>query len=722
MKKRTLLTIALAAIAIPSLSNAQITNYAQDFEGLTQSDPDALGNDGWNVFGVVFDPSGTTELYNYAPACPCPAPNNPAAPAFSLITAGEGGPDQGAQGLVAFSDYQNGDHRDGSNNLIESILFQEQTIALTDVDTYSFTFDAKAGDLASPSTAEAFIRVVDPADGSIVFDEVLDLTSLPVTWGTYSLDIAIDGAFDEGFLLQFGFSIKACCDNPSGVQLDNVSFGLPPDPPGLEDYCQDFESYDNSTVTALGDDGWLVFGNVFDSTGGYLYGYGTNPAPNNVDAAAFSLITTGEGGAEQGAQGLVVFSDYQNGDHDATICNLIEANVFQERVITNGDFGRYQFQFDAKRGDLAGTSTAKAFIKILNPNTGFSLTTFKVIETSNLPVEWMTYTISVDVDGVALAGQILQFGFLNTASKYEPSGVQYDNVKFTKISSELGGLEAYSQNFETLTQASGSALSDDGWIVFGNVFDPAGVYRYGYGTFPAPNNLPPGANFSYVWSSEGGAAQGNQGIAILGDYNNTDQDAGGLNSTVEANTFQEQKIASSDSGTWCFQFDAKGGDISGNSTALAFVKVLDPANNFSLSEFLTVDTTNLPATWDRYSIKIDIDGSVLGGQLLQFGFLTQTNNFEPSTVFYDNINFGLVVETPQFEIVNITKTGNQADITFQSEAGVTYSLLSSTTLNGLGSFTPVAGQTSIAGTGGEVVASDTAASETFKAYVVQENP
>ncbi|NNC89943.1 MAG: PEP-CTERM sorting domain-containing protein [Akkermansiaceae bacterium] len=36
---------------------------------------------------------------------------------------------------------------------------------------------------------------------------------------------------------------------------------------------------------------------------------------------------------------------------------------------------------------------------------------------------------------------------------------------------------------------------------------------------------------------------------------------------------------------------------------------------------------------------MDIDVNGLGGQILQFGFLANTNDFEPSTVIYDNISF-----------------------------------------------------------------------------------
>ena len=73
-------------------------------------------------------------------------------------------------------------------------------------------------------------------------------------------------------------------------------------------YSQDFEGLDQTNVAALGDDGWLVFANVFGPDWAYWYGYGVFPAPN--DGAAFSAIVIGEGGAMQGDQQMVAFSDY----------------------------------------------------------------------------------------------------------------------------------------------------------------------------------------------------------------------------------------------------------------------------------------------------------------------------------------------------------------------------------------------------------------------------
>jgi hypothetical protein len=189
----------------------------------------------------------------------------------------------------------------------------------------------------------------------------------------------------------------------------------------LENYSQDFEGLDQADVGALGADGWLVFGNVFDLGGGYLYGYGPFPAPN--DGAAFCALVIGEGGLDQGAQQLSVFSDYNNGDHATS---LIESNVFQEQPIGPSDSGTWTFTFDAKLGNLTGATTAVAFIKTL---AGSDLTNFITIDMTDTPATWTGYSISIEVDS-SLEGQLLQFGFASTATNFEGSGVFYDNVNF----------------------------------------------------------------------------------------------------------------------------------------------------------------------------------------------------------------------------------------------------------------------------------------------------
>jgi hypothetical protein len=59
------------------------------------------------------------------------------------------------------------------------------------------------------------------------------------------------------------------------------------------------------------------------------------------------------------------------------------------------------------------------------------LTNFITIDMTGIPAAWDSYVLSIFIDP-SLEGQILQFGFLNTATYYEPSGILYDNVNFRR--------------------------------------------------------------------------------------------------------------------------------------------------------------------------------------------------------------------------------------------------------------------------------------------------
>ncbi|HET9328680.1 MAG TPA: FlgD immunoglobulin-like domain containing protein [Candidatus Eisenbacteria bacterium] len=203
----------------------------------------------------------------------------------------------------------------------------------------------------------------------------------------------------------------------------------------LAPYSQNFESLVLTSPTALSADAWWVYGNVFDPTGmTWLYGYGPYPAPNDgaepLDGYAFCGIVAGQGGTAQGNQQLSVYSDYNNvGAHTAG--QRVESNVFHEQTIVAGDVGkRWLFAFDAKPGNLTGSSTALAFIKTLSPPT-YALTNFKQVNMTSIAATWSTYWLAITIDP-SLAGQILQFGFLNNATSSQGSSIYYDNVSWAE--------------------------------------------------------------------------------------------------------------------------------------------------------------------------------------------------------------------------------------------------------------------------------------------------
>lgn len=203
----------------------------------------------------------------------------------------------------------------------------------------------------------------------------------------------------------------------------------------LTPYFQDFESMDPLGDTVLAEDGWVVWGNVFGPDWSWWYGYGA-PAPNQT--AGFCSVGAGEGGPDQGAQQLVVYSDYLNGNHWDDTDAIIEANVYQEQVISSADIGtKWDFVFDAKRGDIGGNTTALAFIKTVDPNANWALTNFILLNTTSIPYEWDTYSLSIFIDA-SLENQLLQFGFLSQASNVEYSGMFYDNIRFEQAPLSVG--------------------------------------------------------------------------------------------------------------------------------------------------------------------------------------------------------------------------------------------------------------------------------------------
>jgi len=407
----------------------------------------------------------------------------------------------------------------------------------------------------------------------------------------------------------------------------------------IPEFTQDFETLDAGDPDALGNDGWLIYASVFAAgSGNFLYGYGPFPAPNNPAAPAFSNIVSGEGGAEQGAQQLSVFSDYENAAaHSAG--DLIEANVYKEYTIEASDVGKVcTFSFQAKKGALVPPSTAAAFIKTLDPDAGYSITNLVSEDMSGIGTDWEGWSLELTIDA-GLVGQLFQVGFTNSATNYDGSSIIYDNVDLsTEDGGVPGGIVAYSQDFEALDPGNPDALGDDGWLVFASVFaGGSGSFMYSYGPFAAPNN--PGAPaFSTLVEGQGGAEQGDRQLSVFSDYENAEaHNAGDL---IEANVFQEQTIGAPDVGkTWIFEFQAKMpavGGVTPPTTAVAFIKTIDPGAGFAMTNFVTVDMASIPGDWNGYSVSLDIDEGLVG-QIFQFGFSSTATNYDPSAIIYDNV-------------------------------------------------------------------------------------
>ena len=243
-------------------------------------------------------------------------------------------------------------------------------------------------------------------------------------------------------------------------------------PAAITPFAEDFEALDPGSETALSDEDWRVFFNVYDGdTGLFLFGFGFFPAPNAAATGfnGFSAVVSGQGDAAQGTQQLRVFNDYENPAHlDG---DLVEAILSNEFVIDASNVGQtWIFRFDYKKDDLVPPTTAFAFIQTVDPANGFAIANYTVHETTDAPTEWTSQAgISLVIDA-SLVGSYFQFGFVSTATDYDGSGIFYDNLAVVLAAdTDADGIADITDNCTDLANADQTDTNGDG---LGNVCDP----------------------------------------------------------------------------------------------------------------------------------------------------------------------------------------------------------------------------------------------------------
>jgi hypothetical protein len=214
----TAITVASAMTYAP-LGNAALSSYSENFESLTATSSTALSVAGFFNYSNTYADQGLTNLVSSAG--PIPAQNDYRA--FAQVATGQGDSAQGSQQLFAFSNYLSPNQ---STNYIDALTLQQQTIGADDLgNTWSFSFDAKQGDITGTSSASAWIRAID--GGNSLGEGRLDTTSMGVNWGSYALALYIDPTWN-GMTLEFGVNNAATSYTMSGVYYDNFNLSETP--------------------------------------------------------------------------------------------------------------------------------------------------------------------------------------------------------------------------------------------------------------------------------------------------------------------------------------------------------------------------------------------------------------------------------------------------------------------------------------------------------------
>ncbi|MGC6425216.1 MAG: hypothetical protein ACON4O_09550 [Lentimonas sp.] len=260
------------------------------------------------------------------------------------------------------------------------------------------------------------------------------------------------------------------------------------------------------------------------------------------------------------------------------------------------------------------------------------------------------------------------------------------SVLVASLSSSVSGqLVSFTEDFEAMTAGQEGIFPNDfsaaGWFVGGNVFESDGTYVYGYfGEYPAPNG---GSAFSGIASGEGGENQGSNQLNIYNDYNN-ESHADGSDRRVEALVYKDiGTISLGDVGeTISFSFDAKQGNISGDSTANVFIKVLKISDStYETLGYDEFDTTALGTLWTGGSVELQIAADWVG-ELVQIGFSSTADNYGDTGVYYDNLGFvgtsggsgGGTDEVFAVDSILVDVDESTATLTFPSVEGETFDI------------------------------------------------
>ena len=208
----------------------------------------------------------------------------------------------------------------------------------------------------------------------------------------------------------------------------------------LTNFSEDFEGLDRTSPTALSDAGWQGAASGLTPSGGFQFFAGF-VAPNNIDAPQLSVVSDTASGGDPPVenQGLVVFSDYNSDIHSGNPAfSLLIINIFQERTIAADDIGNtieFSWIADGNPAPPTGDTITEAFLLTLDPNDNFNATNDLAFDTTTTADGALAMnSLTLDLTDPQLEGQILQFGFRNTAGGFNGSAVDYDNVQLTVTS------------------------------------------------------------------------------------------------------------------------------------------------------------------------------------------------------------------------------------------------------------------------------------------------
>ena len=222
-----------------------------------------------------------------------------------------------------------------------------------------------------------------------------------------------------------------------------------------------------------------------------------------------------------------------------------------------------------------------------------------------------------------------------------------DNVKLETVPPD-SSLTTFDSDFDSLIPAP---TIGDGWK-FINSNGPSAAYS---------GDAPNGPQICTLVN----AGAGNQFLNMFADYDNKFMPT----EVLTLHVFQEQTFTAVDAARgekWTFNFDySRAVDPFGPGGATAtgaFIRVFDDGNNLLAEELFSTTAATGPA-FSPGSVSLTFDPVWNTDGIVQFGFTSSVTNYEPSGVYYDNVEF-TPVETDQVVLGDANGDGvlNNLDI------------------------------------------------------------
>jgi autotransporter-associated beta strand protein len=371
---------------------------------------------------------------------------------------------------------------------------------------------------------------------------------------------------------------------------------------------------------------WTGYMNVFNndagSQGAYVFGSGWGVA----DLKTTVLASPGTGiNVENNI--LELFPNYNtyadnpgdafwrdNGGAGPGGNKWMEANTFVEDQSITQDSITFGGRVDSYT--LSPDYTAQAFIKVLDPGAGYTAVYSDAVNLADGP------EFSMTADLLFYSGLLLQTGFTVSGINANPSDeATLGSVRVTTMPTpEPPGIEW--KGF--MTVSTETAEGGKGEYLFGSNWGVADLQTTLIATDPTTltdNQMRLAPNFN----TYANAVASGDPVDIAYWTNSTD---GGItpgpdgNRWMDANTYVEDFIVDQTETSFSGRIDEF--DLSGDYAAEAFIKVLNPADNFSESLY-----ESQPLTSGLADFTLSADLTDFTGQILQRGFTVSGINANP---------------------------------------------------------------------------------------------